>query len=461
MTSNTWPNRTLWYAALTAMAVFSILPAFRLQLFAESYNPYYSIRAALFALLIAAFATLSRTFDRNLSVGNAKPARTGYGDPLLTLRALACSIVVIGHGASINFAPSDLIHQAAQSRGFWLLLPLPMAGVFIFFTLSGYLMGKSFFTGRYSFSRDGICRFYRNRYLRIAPLAYFAIAIVILFQRPDALSIPNIKYLVALLLFDYDGTSPMSLIGLLASICTEMQFYLIAPFMALGIHTMQKRFGAIKVFSTLLCAGLVYRLSMMHFADDRWVTSVYVPMIGNLDLFGIGMATSYFVQAQPLKSAKLWYAIILLATVWVACALLWSKWIVAQATVRLFLYYLSPSLFCIVTALIIIIMENASRFDTTPARWSSLYVKHTQRFGNLTYALYIWHAPIFATYALTVPKPTTSNDTIVALGTATVLALAFSQICHIIIERPIDRIKSAGHYVNNSDDSILQPTPQR
>src|SRR5664279_3498103 len=95
------------------MAVFDILPAWRLHLFSK-FVSYGIARFALFALLVVLFRFLSRNVDIDLGFGNRKPIRTGYGDPLLFLRAMACFIVMIGHGTTVVFVPKDLVHVASE-----------------------------------------------------------------------------------------------------------------------------------------------------------------------------------------------------------------------------------------------------------------------------------------------------------------------------------------------------------
>ncbi|WP_375506305.1 acyltransferase family protein [uncultured Nostoc sp.] len=103
-------------------------------------------------------------------------------DALLSLRGVACLIVVIYHGIIIpqlfgsQLSPGAQLSSLRQSiiyHGYdftWILFSHGPAAVWIFFVLSGYLMGKGFYSGRYIANISGIVNFWRNRILRIFPL---------------------------------------------------------------------------------------------------------------------------------------------------------------------------------------------------------------------------------------------------------------------------------------------------
>jgi peptidoglycan/LPS O-acetylase OafA/YrhL len=430
------------YSAAIALTAFTILPAWRPQLFGADYGLYYCLRAGAFLVLAAMFSIFSRELSVNLSLGSQATVKTGYGDPLLSLRAFACAVVLIGHGATITFAPADIVRQASESRAFWLLFPLPWAGVWIFFTLSGYLMGKGFFTGRYQFSRDGMLRFYRNRLLRLVPLAYFSISIMVLFIHPESIAAANLKHLIALLLFDYDGTSPLSLIGLLWSISSEMQFYLVAPFIAFAIHAAAARVNILFIAATILAFGTLYRFGCLHFiGTSSWTVAVYTPLLGNLDIFGIGMVASFVVQRYPVKWPRVGYGLCLMAALYVIGALCWSRIIVSSPSWMTRIQFYSPPAFALVSGCIILLFENAVRAGNKPERFTRYAIASTQLFGTLTYAVYIWHAPIFQVYATTLIKPISSNQTMVALAVASILVFGFSWVTYRLIEKPFDDLK--------------------
>jgi hypothetical protein len=97
----------------------------------------------------------------------SKPVRTErFFDPLMGLRALACFMVLMGHFFMVTFPFAGDVHRIVRI----VLEAPPWCGVWIFFTLSGYLMGKGFAKGRYTLDETGTRLFLRNRLLRIGPI---------------------------------------------------------------------------------------------------------------------------------------------------------------------------------------------------------------------------------------------------------------------------------------------------
>ena len=430
-------------AALILLVASSVLPAWRVQLFGDRLEWYYAVRATGVVAFVIFFSLFCRGFHASLKVAAAASARTGYGDPLLSLRAMACLIVLVGHGTTVVFPPDDVAFVASHSRFFW--LPMPWAGVWVFFTLSGYLMGKGFFTGRYSFDRGGILRFYRNRIFRIVPLFYFAILLVAIFVRPEELNGSNITNILSLLLFDTDGTRPPHFIGLLWSIATEMQFYVTAPFFAGLIFLVARRTGALPIVVAAVLLGLVYRTTSAHASNDdgaTWVRSIYSPLLGNLDIFVTGMVAAWFVRARPLSWPRLSHGILLAAVVYVAAAICWSRLLGSVEATNLIyeLRYYSPTIFALATAALIVILENAARQPAgVPSR---LLVAGTQELGILTYAIYLWHEPIFLAYAKSIAHPVSPRNTLSALVVASIAVFAFSWVTWKAIEKPFDDLRN-------------------
>jgi peptidoglycan/LPS O-acetylase OafA/YrhL len=300
-------------------------------------------------------------------------------------------------------------------------------------------MGKAFFTGRYHFSRDGILTFYRNRALRIVPLAYFAVVVALVID-PSAVTRENIKHIAAILMFDYDGTSfPFSL-GLLWSIATEMQFYLMAPFMAFAIFKISKRSGIAPLAFSFLLAGSAYRLgslSVMH-NNAAWTTAVYTPLLGNLDLFGLGMIGAIAACGIKFRS-HVGIGLFLLLPLYIASALLWCHVIPSPAgRTAVLIQYCTPPIFGLWTLTSIALLDGASGL---PGLVTRRFVAGTQIFGVLTYAVYLWHAPIFEYSSRLLQRPIEASATIAAIVGASVVVFAVAWLSYRIIEKPFHELR--------------------
>ena len=119
-------------------------------------------------------------------------------DTLLALRGFGCLKVVTIHCAPHR---KSIIDNGLDLS--WLMFSHGAIAVWIFFVLSGYLMGKAFYTKRYSVDVAGVINFWRNRALRIFPLYYFAVLILSIFVYPAVLKFYNWGYLFRLFTFTY------------------------------------------------------------------------------------------------------------------------------------------------------------------------------------------------------------------------------------------------------------------
>lgn len=170
------------------------------------------------------------------------PRRDVPIDYLMALRGAAVIGVLLGH--LLGIGGLSLGGIASKSAGSWsrhteyfepwrsaLEIATPIVGanfVMLFFVLSGYLMGKVFFEGRYD-AVAGKRAFYRARYLRLAPLLYFNLLICIALV-PFADLSPVMMAGDFLFVNNFTGRG----INLVTwSLSHEMQYYLLAPFVFL------------------------------------------------------------------------------------------------------------------------------------------------------------------------------------------------------------------------------------
>ena len=218
-------------------------------------------------------------------------------DPLMGLRALACMNVFFGHWFMVVFGPNIPAHTQIDQTLRIALSFSPWAGVWIFFTISGYLMGKGFVTGRHSIDKGGLKKFYSNRILRIFPIYFFSIFLVATLVSPSNLDIRNSgtwNDIFSSLLFDQQGGGA---IGALWSVSTEFSFYLLAPFLFLIISVLFKKARGLLFFMLVLCAifGAIKFWILSNF-PELWHTRIYMPLLLNLDCFISGMVTSFLVK---------------------------------------------------------------------------------------------------------------------------------------------------------------------
>lgn len=386
--------------------------------------------AMLVALVIAARSNLRFNW-----LPRAMPAPVTGADPLLTLRGFACLIVLIGHGTMLVFPPSDIDSIVRTYNPFRCLMACPWVGVWIFFVLSGYLMGKGFYGGRYSIDRKGIFRFYRNRILRIAPIYWSAILIVAAVQGRSVFQPDNLPGFVSSLLFFQSINMPFVVIGALWSVQTEMGFYLAAPYLFIGLSCLTERFRPINIFIALITAGVLFRIAMLQFGSylgqHIWTVSIFSPTISNLDLFCGGMLTNWLLEKRP---ARPWDRGLII----IGCMVLFfgGAWIISEAKTDHLLRTLIDFGPCI-TALTVSAMILG--LETTKSH--GRLIRGTQWFGILTYAVYVVHEPIFIAIGQRVPRDLSEVQSIEFTAIAIASAIIVATIAYWLIERPFDLIR--------------------
>ncbi len=353
-------------------------------------------------------------------------------DALLALRGLACLMVVTIH---CDPPRNSIIYQGYDLS--WLIFSHGAVAVWIFFCLSGYLMGKAFYTERYTPDVPGVINFWRNRALRIFPLYYFAVLILSIFVYPDVLRMENWGYLIRVCTFTYHPHITFKDIAfnqVFWSLSTEIQFYLFVPFIFNFLRDRlvnQKRVilaSVFIIFITIVCK-CVFWLSLrnqiteqMEYAFKYW----YTPLINSLDLFLCGFIVNIFIKYQKPKleesgiitnsykntilptSTTKHLAVILLILLYLFTAHhlynqeLWGLpnrpggWRTSTT-----IFILQP-LTAIIVSFFIFSFESDAGHDFTRNEKLSFAcilrnpLRILEVLGNLSYGVYIWHMPIIS-----------------------------------------------------------------
>ena len=211
------------------------------------------------------------------------------GDPL---RALAALSVLVYHAGFLARDPVPASwEEASAAYGDVLTHGLAAldAGLFVFFVLSGYLIGgpfvRAFVEGR---PLPRIGDYLRNRALRIVP-AFWVVVTVVVVAKAGADS--SAREIAAVYLFaqSFDLSEAAGYVGQAWTLHTEVAFYLLAPLVAwLAMRTLGGRFGEggrLRLV-LLLCAaafGATLALSELNPAiganegglrDRAWQTSI-------------------------------------------------------------------------------------------------------------------------------------------------------------------------------------------
>ncbi|TAD76144.1 MAG: acyltransferase [Oscillatoriales cyanobacterium] len=360
-------------------------------------------------------AVLSRSPD---------PDRPNRVDALLTLRGLACLAVVVAH-----CAPPRASWQWGAIDLSWLLFAPGGVAVRVFFGLSGYLMGKGFYTGRYRCDRPGIGRYLQNRATRILPLYYAAVLLSAIAAYPHSLQPENWHYLGRLLTFTYEHSLPIAFNAPLWSLSTEVQFYAIVPLVFWLSRRFLKTGRSVWRAMAIVAIGLAaYRLGMFELIqwlrgstenNPDFIRYIYTLMPANLDAFLVGfwlnplLQTQTATQSPAIASPTDWgarcssplsgrgwgwptqraIAITLMIGLYLICAA-WkyqgSDWVLLVA----------PTLTVLVTGWFIAAFEGdryLSSSHNRPLSRSTLRQNPRRAWeilGVLSFGIYVWHYPL-------------------------------------------------------------------
>jgi peptidoglycan/LPS O-acetylase OafA/YrhL len=409
---------------------------------------YWTARVALFGSFLYALFTKSPTkIARPESPLDLYADERGARDPLLGLRALACLNVLFGHWFLIVFGATI---PAASNGEYALRMALsfsPWCGLWMFFTLSGYLMGKGFVTGRHSIDREGLKKFYRNRILRIFPIYFISIFLVAVFVKPHLLDFRSADAVRSLLeagLFDKeDGGAIIAL----WSISTEFQFYLLSPmfFIILSQYFNRDRTRIVCAIAICILMGTMKNL-LLRYTNAHWFERIYMPLLVNLDCFIAGMTTSFVVN-RMLKVERYFRNGFVLGIVVALCSqALFSIWTFYEMAFYTgvpsppgVLEYLScaPGVTALLTCLIIGLFELSHR----KAGRHNFAWRISTALGLLSYCLYVFHEPVYLSLRKLAPSTVTFQQALMIFPFGSLITVAVAVVFYYFVETEFDKVR--------------------
>lgn len=388
----------------------------------------------------------------NSTVGCGSPSKLGQSDParensldfLMVIRVFACLMVILIH--SWDFTPADVMRDIQPRMDFlqlfghpagWLLRSSGSFGVYIFFALSGYLMGKGFITGRFSCMPGSAAKFIGKRAVRIIPLFWVVFGVYYLGDWQSlAPLLPQI-----LTLTYYDGS-----LNHLWSVSTEFQFYLLVPLFA---YCMYGRAWSNRVIVGAWMAGFVfsclYVLSLQTvFRDDSnsrwWWSMVYTPLSTNLLVFLTGMAANLFtIRARPqlVKPRVLGLIFLGLYLAGSYCADGGPFFLHGKGALHLLWDIPQPFVVALAASYAIFLADrgNPQRIPLSLRAIQGNPWRLIEVLGVLTYGMYVWH-PLIC-HALT-PHITAGTPLRFILCFALLVGLSViaAMVSYVLVEKP-------------------------
>ncbi len=234
-------------------------------------------------------------------------------DPVNFLKVTATLMVFVQHMQSIKTKAMFDIRINDHLVGFLFRSPA-WAGVWIFFIISGYLAGKGFASGRYSFSLKDIGKYYKNRILKIwLPSFVFVVTEMFIEHTSELRNHPEL--IKKMILCVFNGQGGYSGMGHTWYIFIIMWLYLAAPLIAFILHQINKHFPDdnkiwlipnLVLFVFVVLAGFFYRqYARKH--GFSWYEKIYTSPFANCDLFISGLILSFILSR--IKTIKKYISI--------------------------------------------------------------------------------------------------------------------------------------------------------
>ena len=345
--------------------------------------------------------------------------------PLLDgIRFLAITVVLLQHLSerifkyheSVEHIPGTLTSDIsyALSRG--------SIGVLLFFTLSGMIISIPFAQQSFSLKKFSYRNYILRRLIRIEPpyfiwMSVCTILLVILNQY-DLFELMK-HYIVSLFYLHEITYSEFSIINPVAwSLAVEIQFYLIAPLMAINYF---KR----GVVSRRLTLGLLIILFITFQYIFGWNTiPLKASLLGQIHLFLLGMfIADVYVHSNWMNSSaqsRLWDVVFVIS--FVVLAITWSE------------EYIKTFVFIVAMLLFFISSIKGILFNKTLTnRWIAAI-------GGLCYTIYLIHLPLLEGIVSFGSKFITSVDysflLLVYLPICLLMIFAVSVLGYLIVEKP-------------------------
>ncbi|MBW0012064.1 acyltransferase [Mycobacterium sp.] len=397
---------------------------------------------------------MSRFFPARIA-GSA-PLRTSVmprgsrrdADWLLLIRGVACGLVYIAH--SVYAFNRGWVYR--HGRWAWILESPAWLGMVLFFTLSGYLMGKGFYTGKYNLSRSGVSMYLRNRFLRIFPLMVVAGLFVVLvlgtIWRPSGPGQrPTPQLGVRIVLFGFNGQG-VAVIGPFWSLSTEWQYYLLVPG-AFAIALAASRFftptrKVLLPIATLLvlAVGVMNRnyVWTQHGGYASYSAYIYPTLFGNIDVFLLGFLANWWVPRLARFSrviVALWP--VLLVGIYLAYSFVSHEALAEFARTgdgkQWFRIHAVVMPAAVALALIPVIVgcelwNRKARLRTVPQRKTAFLLFWM---GELTYPIYLVHLGILNGVYLAMP----GGNYAARWALATMLVVLIAWVLHRVVEEPV------------------------
>lgn len=365
------------------------------------------------------------------------------------LRCFACLMVFVLH---FSYIYTSVLNIPMKAMPVFLCTPA-WTGVWIFFILSGYLLGKNFFQGRYKTDNiNDFFEFYFNRCVRILPVYFFIVLIDICFVNTNQY-FNGSETLLRTFSFTLRNPYTTTMIGVLWFISTIVQLYLLTPLVwKFIIKPLQKlRYkNIIYLFILSFLMTLFLYLRVFWYKNGvSWDCFILCNVAANIDLFFGSFVFAHFVNSSKDSKTKhflrpfsllLFVCFIILNTYW-----MWNSWSFGKYVNLTRLY--TPTIIMIVS---FILLYSFDVNDLFSAPIKNVFFKNTCNLvsfiGLISFGIYLFHSPIILSVIKLFSQYNWSfhKTMFLTLAVSFILSVIWAMIVHYLIEKPTSKLKLQG-----------------
>jgi peptidoglycan/LPS O-acetylase OafA/YrhL len=322
------------------------------------------------------------------------------------------------------------------------------AGVRLFFVLSGFLITGILLRARDAMERGGsagqaLSSFYARRFLRIFPLYYFALAVVLLAGVPDARE--GAAWHLAYLSNVYGVLhGHMGSLAHFWSLAVEEQFYLVWP--ALVLFVPRRWLGPLFVASAL--TGPLSRAIAYLLIGDPSLACILTPCC--LDSLGLGAILAHLWRQRG--SAGAGKVAVACRTVGLPLLLLVDGWRLVRGE-----DILTVSLRDGALALVSVWLVHASACGFGGPGGRALSCRPVVYVGAISYGVYVWHglAPALAWQVEWFPWPEAPG--LVKFVCVAAAALLLASLTWVVFEKRLNGLKRFFPYSGGQARRVATP----
>lgn len=348
-----------------------------------------------------------------------------YMPQLDSIRTIAVFLVLIEHW----------IYQIDWLKN----LPMGMTGVTLFFVLSGFLITRILISSRMISEEKNesrfhsIKQFYMRRTLRIFPIYYITLFILLIFNIENIRSIYLWFMLYASNIYFYEISNWAGSLSHLWTLAVEEQFYLVWPFLIFFVpkkHLLKSIIG-------IIILGPVFRttLFILNNQDIQMESFIHILTPACMDCFGLGALLAYyhvFSDKDILIKPKIIRTVLL-----IIFAVIFGLYYFDNSLSGVFLFRFCISVICM------LIIYKAS--VGVKGFMGKILDNTVMMFlGKISYGLYLFHNFMPGLYRST-GLPAINNIYLNAFVQLLML-ISISVISWYIIEKPFNNLKKYFKY---------------